>query len=76
MKDNVNVYFLEFFLEQELFKTKVVEKIKTYIFCSIFFPPEVVSFLWVHVGNYGRAQRVTGDNVIRRRKDAICLQDN
>ena len=46
MKDNVNVYFPELFLEQETFKTKVVEKIKTHIFCSIFpHPPEVVSFM-------------------------------
>jgi hypothetical protein len=39
MKDNVNAYFPEFFLEQEMFKTKVVEKIKTHVFLfNGFFP--------------------------------------
>jgi len=32
--DNVS---LEFFLEREMFQTKVVEKIKTYILCSVIF---------------------------------------
>jgi len=46
MKDDVNVYFPELFLEQETFKTKFVGKIKTHTFCSIlFFPPEVLSFM-------------------------------
>ena len=31
------LYFSEFFLEWEMFQTKVVEKIKTHILCSIFF---------------------------------------
>jgi len=39
MKDDVNVYFPEFFLEQETFKTKVIEKIKTHNLCLISPPP-------------------------------------
>jgi len=30
-------YFAEFFLEREMFQTKIVQKIKTYILLPIFF---------------------------------------
>jgi uncharacterized protein (DUF362 family) len=32
---NLRLYLAEFFLEWEMFQTKVVEKIKTHILCSI-----------------------------------------
>ena len=39
MKTDIRVlmYLAEFFVEWEMFQTKVVEKIKTYILCSVFF---------------------------------------
>jgi hypothetical protein len=37
-------YLAKFFLEWEMFWAKVVEKIKTYILCSITFSPKIVSF--------------------------------
>jgi hypothetical protein len=39
MKTNINLrtYLAKFFLEWENFRTKFVEKIKTHIFCSIYF---------------------------------------
>jgi hypothetical protein len=36
----------EFFLEWEMFQTKVVEKINThFIFNNFFFPPKIVPFM-------------------------------
>jgi len=35
----------QFFLELEMFQTKVVEKIKTHILCSITFFPKIVPFM-------------------------------
>ena len=46
MKTNINIlsYFAHFFLEWEMFHTKVIEQIKTHILCStIFFPKTVPS---------------------------------
>ena len=45
-----NAYFLSylahFFLEWEMFQSKVVEKIKTHILCSVtFFFPKIVPFM-------------------------------
>jgi len=48
MKTDVHLwqYEVEFFLELEMFQTKFVEKIKTYILCSLnFFPPKIVPFM-------------------------------
>ena len=42
-------YLAQFFLEWEMFQTKVVEKIKTHILCPILFPPEncaVYEIMW------------------------------
>ena len=47
MKTNTHFwsYLAQFFLEWEMFQTKVVEKIKTHILCSInFFLPKIVPF--------------------------------
>jgi hypothetical protein len=39
-------YLSEFFLRWENFQTKILEKINTYILCSIiFFPPKIVQFV-------------------------------
>ena len=47
MKTNIHLlsYLTEFFLELEMFQTKVVEKIKTHILCLIIFLPKIVSFM-------------------------------
>jgi hypothetical protein len=45
-------YLAEFFLEWEMFQTKVVEKIKTHVLCSITFFTEnraVYEIMWKNV---------------------------
>jgi hypothetical protein len=62
MKTFVHVwYFAEFFLEWEMFQTKVVEKIKTRILCSITFFRKSCR-LWDNVEKYGTARQATDDN--------------
>jgi len=43
MKTNIHFrsYLAQFFLEWEMFQTKVVEKIKTHILCPVTFFPEM-----------------------------------
>jgi hypothetical protein len=53
-------YLAEFFIEKEMFQTKVVEKIKTHILCSILFFQKWYC-LWDNVEKYGRARQATGD---------------
>ena len=62
---------LKFFLEWEMFQTKVVEKIKTHISCSITFPKS--SRLWDNVGKYGRARHDADDNVMWRMRLAFWV---
>jgi len=38
-------YFAHFFLEREMFQTKVAEKIKTHILCSGTFFSQIVPFM-------------------------------
>jgi hypothetical protein len=46
MKTDVNLYLAEFFLELEMFQTKVAEKVKTSVSCSIcFFFSKVMPFM-------------------------------
>jgi hypothetical protein len=54
-----------------MFHTKLVEKIKTHISCSIIFPENRVFFL-DNAEKYGGAGQVTDDNVIQRMRFA-CL---
>jgi hypothetical protein len=58
-----------------MFQTKVVEKIQTRILCLITFFPKSCR-LWDNVEKYGGLRQATDDNIIRRRKDAICMPDN
>jgi hypothetical protein len=59
-------YLADFFLEWEMFQTKVVVKIKTHILCSItFFPPENRAAYEI-VEKCGRARQATDDNLIAR----------
>jgi hypothetical protein len=54
-------YDAEFSLEWEMFQTKVVEKIKTHILCSVIFFKKSCR-LWDNVEKYGRARQATHDN--------------
>jgi len=52
-------YIAEFFLQREMFQTKVVEKIKTHILCQrMGFPPKIVP-LWETVQKHGTARQTT-----------------
>jgi hypothetical protein len=73
---DTNTYFLlylaHFFLESKMLQTKVVEKIKTHILCSVtLFFLKIVP-LWDKLEKYCRAGRATDDIVAL----AHCMVDN
>jgi hypothetical protein len=55
-------YLAQFFLEWEMFQTKVVEEIKTRILCSITFF-RLSYLLWDNVEKYFTAGQATDDNM-------------
>ena len=55
-------YLAQFFLEWEMFQTKVVEKIKTHISSSVNCFPKSYR-LWDNMEKYFRAEQGTGDNM-------------
>ena len=55
-------YLAQFFLEWETFQTKVIEKIKTHILCSITFFRKSCR-LWDNVEKYCRPGQATDDNM-------------
>jgi hypothetical protein len=55
-------YLAEFSLEWEMFQTKVVQKIKTHIVCSIFFSRKSCR-LWDSVEKHFRYGQATDDNM-------------
>jgi hypothetical protein len=55
-------YLSDFFLEWEMFWTKVVEELKTYILYSMTFFRKSCH-LWDNVEKYGRARQATDDNI-------------
>ena len=57
-------YLAQFFLEWEMFQTKVVQKIKIHILCSVTFFRKSCSF-WDNVGKYNKTEQTTDDNKIR-----------
>jgi hypothetical protein len=63
-------YVAELFLELEMFQTKVVEKIKTHILCSITFFRNSCC-LWDNVEKYGTARQAT-DGIMIRRMHLAC----
>jgi len=66
-------YLAQFFLEWEMFQTKVVEKIKTIILCSIIF--FWTSFrLWDNMEKFGRARQVW--EYVYNASHAHCMLDN
>jgi len=64
-------YLAQFLLEWEMFQTKVVEKIKTHILCSVTFSRKSCR-LWDNVGKYCREGQAKDDNMAR----AHCMLDN
>jgi uncharacterized protein (UPF0305 family) len=73
MKTCVHLWYLaEFFLEWEMFQTKVVEKIKTRILCLATFFRKSYR-LWDNVEKYGTARQATDDNIIRRMRFACWI---
>jgi hypothetical protein len=64
----------QFFLEWEIFPTKLVQKIKASILCSMtFFPPSPLKScrLWYNVEKYCRTGQTTDDNMAH----AHCVLD-
>jgi hypothetical protein len=64
-------YLTYFFLEWEMFQTKVVEKIKTHILRSLTFLFPKSYRLWYNVEKYCRAGQATDNNMAQ----AHCIQD-
>ena len=64
-------YLAQLFLEREMFRTKVVQKIKThFMFNNFFF---IKSWhLWDHVEKYGATEQAKDDNMAHAR----CILDN
>jgi len=58
-------YLDAFFLALQMLQIKDVLKLKRHILCSV-----------SNVGRNGRARQVRDANIIRRRKDSICVPDN
>jgi hypothetical protein len=57
-------YVTEFFWEWEMFRIKVVEKIKTHILCSVTFSQKSYC-LWDNVEKYCTAGQATDDSIIQ-----------
>jgi len=61
-----------FFLEWEMFQTKVVEKTQTHILCSISFFFQKSFRLWDNVEKYGRFRQATDNNMAHEH----CIPDS
>jgi hypothetical protein len=74
VKNNVHLWlFTDFFLEWEIFQTKVIEKIKTHILCSVTFLPRKSRRLWRNVEKCCRAGQTTDDNITRRMRTSCWI---
>ena len=73
MKTNTHFlsYLAQFFLQWEMFQTKVVDKIKTHILCSVTFFRKS-GRLWDNVVKYFTAGQAIDDNMAH----AHCMLDN
>jgi hypothetical protein len=65
-------YLTEFFLEWEMFQTKVVDEIKALILCSVTFSWKSCCFLH-NVEKYGRARQDTHDSIMWRMSIAYWI---
>jgi hypothetical protein len=72
MKTNIHVWshLAQFFLEWEMFRTKVVEEIKTHILCPLTFFFKSCC-LWDNVGKYCRNGEAASD--VRCMRMACCI---
>ena len=66
-------YLAEFFLEWEMFRSKVVGSIKTHFLSSITFFPRKSCRLWDHVEKYGRARQAADDDITRHMRFEFCI---
>ena len=69
MKTNIHFWshLAQFFSEREMFQTKVVEKIKTNILCSVTFFFRKSYRLWENAEKYGTAGQASDSNTDMRR---------
>jgi hypothetical protein len=72
MKTCVHLYLTEFFLEREMYETKVLEEIETQISCSIIFFRKSCRFL-DNVEKCGRTGQATNCNIIQRTRNSCCI---
>jgi hypothetical protein len=72
MKTNIHFWShqVHFFLEWEIFRTRVVEKIKTHILCPIYFFRKPCR-VWDNVENFCTAGQATDGNMVH----AHCMLD-
>jgi hypothetical protein len=66
-------YLAHFFLEWEMFQTKVIEKIKTHILSTVIFSPRNSCRLWDNVKKYDTARQAIDDNIILRMRFAYWI---
>ena len=74
MKTDINFwsYFAHSFLQWEMFRTNVVQEIKTHVFCLVTFFRKSC-YLWDNVGKYCRVRQATGDTIIWRMRVACWI---
>jgi hypothetical protein len=66
MKTHTHLWYLdEFFLEWEIFQTKVVEKMKKHFMFNNFFFWKLC-LVWYNVEKYDIVRQATDDNIIQR----------
>jgi hypothetical protein len=71
MKTNVHLWYLaQVFLEWGMFQTRVVEKLKTRVLCSVIFFNRAV---YENVEKYGGASQATDGTVIRQMRIACWI---
>jgi hypothetical protein len=73
MKTNIYFwsYLTHFFLQQEMFQTNFVEKIKRHILCSVTYFRKSCR-LWDNVEKYCKVEQATDDNMAHEH----CMLDN
>ena len=59
-------YHAEFYLEWEIFRTKVIDKIRIHLYSKLW-------CLWDNVERYSRARQATDDNMIRCVRLVCCM---
>jgi hypothetical protein len=70
---NLSEYIAEWLLKLEFFRRYRKNQNTDYIFNNVFRKP---SRLWDKMENFTRIEEATDDNILLRRRDAICWPDN